>query len=88
MEAIANVFTSLGFPVACVVLLGWFTYKYIQKMESNNSAREAKLMEMLGHCQGKLSEITTVLERLCSEVNELRKDIDDDKEQNKEDRED
>ena len=45
-------------------------------------------MEMLGHCQGKLSEITTVLERLCSEVNELRKDIDDDKEQNKEDRED
>ena len=57
-------------------------------MESNNSAREAKLMEMLGHCQGKLSEITTVLERLCSEVNELRKDIDDDKEQNKEDRED
>ena len=75
MEAITAAFTSLGFPVACVAVLGWFIYKYIQKIENNNSTREAKLMEMLGHCQGKLSEITTVLDRLCSEINEMRLDI-------------
>lgn len=75
MEAITAAFTSLGFPVACVAVLGWFIYKYIQKIESNNSTRETKLMEMLDHCQSKLAEITTVLDRLCSEVNEMRIEI-------------
>lgn len=75
MEAITAAFTSLGFPVACVAVLGWFIYKYIQKIENNNSTRETKLMEMLDHCQGKLAEITTVLDRLCNEVNEMRIEI-------------
>lgn len=75
MEAITAAFTSLGFPVACVAVLGWFIYKYIQKIENNNSTRETKLMEMLDHCQSKLAEITTVLDRLCNEVNEMRIDI-------------
>lgn len=75
MEAVTTAFTSLGFPVACVAVLGWFIYKYIQKIEANNSTREVKLMEMLDHCQGKLAEITTVLDRLCNEVNEMRVDI-------------
>lgn len=75
MEAITAAFTSLGFPVACVAVLGWFIYKYIQKIENNNSTREVKLMEMLDHCQSKLAEITTVLDRLCNEVNEMRVEI-------------
>lgn len=75
MEAITAAFTSLGFPVACVAVLGWFIYKYIQKIENNNSTRETKLMEMLDHCQGKLAEITTVLDRLCNEVNDMKLEI-------------
>lgn len=75
MEAITTAFTSLGFPVACVAVLGWFIYKYIQRIQNDNANREVKLMDMLEHCQSKLAEITTVLDRLCDEVNDMRQDI-------------
>lgn len=40
MESIIQIIQTLGFPVACVIFLCLFVYKYINRIMDENKARE------------------------------------------------
>ena len=66
--AIIELISTVGFPIACVVALGLFVFK----LQAESVARENKLMEMIQTFGEKLQDITSTLERLCGDVDELK----------------
>lgn len=44
---IATLIQSLGFPVACVIALGWFMVKKDDREQTQQEKREDKIMEQL-----------------------------------------
>ena len=75
MEGFITVVQTLGFPVACVIALGIFVYKFVERIQSENEQRENRLMDLIQNCQGKLEQVTTILNKLCDDVDELKQDI-------------
>lgn len=82
-DAVSNV----GFPIVCVVALGWFIYKSYEKITKSNERREEKLYTMLGKAQEQLDSMQDtntgflrVLETFKKDQEEIRQDIEDIKE--------
>lgn len=71
MESIVSVVQSLGFPVACVIGLGIFVWKFVERIMDENKEREGKYQEMVSENNKALAEygrnlatITSTLERM------------------------
>lgn len=48
MEAIITIIQTLGFPIACVLGLGYFLWKMYNNDRTDNNTRETNIMETLG----------------------------------------
>lgn len=84
MENVADVISSVGFPIACVIALGYFIYLAWQKMSAQNEKREDKLYEIIATAQvnnDKLAEankeFVSVLETYKTDIKEIKNDIED-----------
>jgi len=71
MDAVINIIQSLGFPIACVIGLGWFLWRFVERIMDENKEREAKYQEMVSENNKALTEygrnlatITSTLERM------------------------
>lgn len=71
MDAVINVIQSLGFPIACVIGLGWFLWRFVERIMDENKSREEKYQEMVSENNSALAEygrnlttITATLERM------------------------
>jgi len=53
--------------------LGFFTWKFVTRIQDENKAREDKLMNMLTTYGEKLAAISAALERLAGDVEEIKK---------------
>ena len=42
MEVYANIISTVGFPIACVIALGFFIYKAWNDMSKRSTEREEK----------------------------------------------
>lgn len=79
MEAIITVIQTLGFPIACVVGLGFFIWKFVTRIQDENKQREENyqkrednyqtLLVMYGE---KMAEISAALERITQDLNEMK----------------
>lgn len=47
LDVMENIITTTGFPIFCVIALGWFIYKSYEKISQENKEREAKLYEII-----------------------------------------
>lgn len=81
-DAITQLISSVGFPIACTVFMGFFIYKFSNTVMTYNKEREDKLYEMIGRLQGELdkledslSDYVTVLGKLRDDVNVIKEDI-------------
>lgn len=81
-DAITQLISSVGFPIACTVFMGLFIYKFSNTVMSYNKEREDKLYEMIGRLQNELdkledslSDYVTVLGKLRDDVNVIKDDI-------------
>lgn len=72
MEALITVIQTQGFPIACVVGLGFFIWKFVTRIQDENKTREEKLMGMLETYGSRLEAISSALERLASEIDGLK----------------
>lgn len=72
MEAITTVIQTQGFPIACVVGLGFFIWKFVTRIQDENAQREAKLMMMLETYGSRLEAISSALEKLAGEIDGLK----------------
>lgn len=72
MDTILTILQNFGFPVACVVFLGWFSISFVQRVQDESKAREEKLMNMITACGKKLEQITLTLEKLSDSIEDLK----------------
>ena len=84
METYIDVIGTVGFPITCVIALGFFIYKAWNDMSKRSVEREEKLYSMLASAQESIDEsietngkFLTQLEIMQGNLNDISKDVDD-----------
>ena len=87
ITTVEGLITSIGFPIFCVLALGFFIYKSYEQIEKRNEGREEKLYTMLANSQSAIdnaietnAKFVAQLESMQSNVNRISDDVDDIKE--------
>ena len=87
ISTVEGLITSIGFPIFCVLALGFFIYKSYEQIEKRNEGREEKLYTMLANSQSAIdnaietnAKFVAQLESMQSNVNRISDDVDDIKE--------
>lgn len=82
METWTNIISTVGFPIACVIALGFFVYTFYKDYTKQSAEREEKLYEALAisHTNNeKLVEankgFVSVLETYKNDITEIKHDI-------------
>lgn len=82
MEQFIELITNLGFPVACVIALGYFVYRIYLNSTADSKAREEKLYNEIAENRKINAEaIKTIalyaekLDTIQRDVNEIKQDI-------------
>ena len=71
MEAFVGIISNVGFPIACVIALGWFIYKvYNQSIE-----RENELREEIKENQKINSKFADIISKHSVELAEIKEDV-------------
>ena len=84
MEAYIDIISTVGFPIACVIALGFFIYKAWNDMSKRSVEREEKLYAMLASSQNSIDEAVETngkflaqLKVMQGNLTEISKDVDD-----------
>ena len=87
ITTVEGLITSIGFPIFCVLALGFFIYKSYENIEKRNEGREEKLYSMLANSQSAIdnaietnAKFVAQLESMQNNVNRISDDVDDIKE--------
>lgn len=73
MEGITFVelITTVGFPIACVIAMGWFIYKIYQK----SIDREEELRDEIKENQKINAKFAEIINRYSLELGEIKEDV-------------
>lgn len=71
MEVFVEIISTLGFPIACVIAMGWFIYKIYQK----SIDREDELREEIKESQKINGKFATIIDRYSLEIGEIKSDV-------------
>ena len=74
---ISDLISGVGFPIFCVLALGWFIYKSYDHIQKSNETREEKLYTMLGKSQKQLDKLEDTNEKFVKVLESFKKDQDD-----------
>ena len=66
-----EVVTTVGFPIACVIAMGWFIYKIYQK----SIDREEELRDEIKENQKINSKFAEIINRYSLELSEIKNDV-------------
>lgn len=87
IETISSLVSTVGFPIFCVLALGFFVYRAYNRISDENRQREEKLYTMLGKSQEQLDrmhdvneQFVEVLENFKADNEVIKRDIEDIKE--------
>ena len=72
-----DVITNVGFPIFCVLALGFFIYKSYENITKSNETREEKLYTMLGKSQEQLDKLEDTNESFVKVLESFKRDQDD-----------
>ena len=82
VNTIQTLITSVGFPIVCVLALGWFIYKAFEKFTSNAEKREEKLYALIAEAQATNKELLEtnaefvgVLETYKTDLVDIKNDV-------------
>ena len=77
INTIQTLITSLGFPIVCVVALGWFIYKAFEKFTSQSEKREEKLYTVIAQAQETNERLSNTNAEFVSVLNTYKSDLED-----------
>lgn len=84
VSGVEHLISNLGFPIFCVLALGYFVWKSFQSITSANQEREKRLYDTINDLRGELIKATEtnrgfleVLEQMKSDLSNIREDVDD-----------
>ena len=63
-QSITQIITNLGFPIVCCLALGYFVWKFANKLTQNSTDRENKLMDYFDKQNTVLSTISANMEKM------------------------
>lgn len=75
MEGCVEVLQSVGFPIFCVLALGYFIYSSYQKMITDTKEREDKLYTMLGSAQSTINSAVENNVKLAAQIEIMQKNV-------------
>lgn len=82
VNTVQSLIASVGFPIVCVIALGWFIYKAFEKFTANAEKREDKLYTIIAEAQStneKLletnSEFVGVLDAYKQDLVDIKNDV-------------
>lgn len=82
IDTFLELFSSVGFPIACVIALGVFCWKMIEKITTSQEERENKLYEEIGECRiinqkaiETIAQYAEKLDTIQQDVNEMKTDL-------------
>lgn len=81
---ISTIISTVGFPIFCVVCLGYFVWKAFNMVMSNNKERETMLYNTIAEIRGQLKEAAATNASFVKVLENMSKDIEDIKEKIKE----
>lgn len=76
VNTIQTAISTLGFPIVCVLFLGWFIWKIWMTQQDQNKEREDKLYEYLGKAQAVNEELTKTNSEFVEVLHSYKSDLD------------
>lgn len=84
ITTLETLITTVGFPIACVVALGWFIYKFYVDYTTTSRERENELMEFIKEEQLQLQQLVStnaefveVLSSYKADIETIKHDVND-----------
>ena len=84
MDAWTQLISTVGFPIVCVIALGYFVYIAWGRINEQNEKREEKLYDVIVKAQANNEmlletnkEFVAVLETYKTDITEIKHDIED-----------
>ena len=71
VQTITSLITTVGFPIVCVIAMGWFIYKIYQK----SLDRENELREEIKENQKINGKFAEIINRYSLELGDIKSDI-------------
>lgn len=78
--SIQTLIGTLGFPIVCVIFLGWFIFKIWMGQQETNTKREDKLYEFIGKAQQVNEQLSNTNAEFVDVLNTYKRDLDSIKE--------
>ena len=84
VSMIQTLITSVGFPIACVIALGWFIFKFYTDYTQQSAQRENELMNFIKEEQAQMqglvatnAEFVEILNSYKTDIEEIKHDVND-----------
>lgn len=84
LDGATQIISSVGFPIFCVLAMGFFVWKAFNMVMTNNKEREAKLYDTIAEIRGQLKEASATNASFVKILENMSKDIEDIKDKIKE----
>lgn len=76
INTIQTAISTLGFPIVCVLFLGWFIWKIWMSQQDQNKEREDKLYEYIGKAQAVNEQLTKTNSEFVEVLHSYKSDLD------------
>ena len=63
-QSITQIITNLGFPIVCCLALGYFVWKFANKLNNDSVSREDRLMDYFDKQNTVLSTMSNNMEKM------------------------
>ena len=74
ITTIETLITSVGFPIVCVIALGWFVFRFYNDYTTQSREREEKLMEFIVEEQHQMQNLVSTNAEFVEVLNSYKKD--------------
>ena len=75
MEQVMQIIQTLGFPIAIVIFLGFFCWKFIVRIMDENKERETCYRGMLTNYGEKMAEISKALVEIKNDMDDVKRTV-------------
>ncbi|MFQ7307216.1 MAG: hypothetical protein ACLROY_01180 [Mediterraneibacter sp.] len=76
-QIVEHAITTLGFPIVCVVFLGWFVWKIWLRQQEQNEKREEKLYACITEAQSVNERLVETNSEFMSVLTDYKADLDE-----------
>ena len=70
-QAVTQLITNLGFPIVCCLALGYFIWKFSNKLNDDSISRENRLMDYFDKQNAVLTTMSNNMEKMSTTLNDM-----------------